>query len=291
MYDVVEPSMTPPSSCSLGCARWSDLAGSHNSASQAAVDALWASAGAQAAAGASCAMPANFAGQPEEAALRLSFDFSFGPQCYCAGSASSPASGFGYCEEPAAPYPQQVNLQHGADARSLSVNFVTFGGPAGGEPPMVELCGGGGGGCVNVSGTTTEAPAPQAPARVYTFHEVPLPAPLPADTAYTYRVRGGAGSAWRGPFAFRTAPAAAAPTRIVMAGDLGIYPYAPLANFLQELASARSPRLFLHLGDHSYNMAMGGGARGDGYLIGLQPVLSQLPMLSVFGNVSCGCAP
>ena len=31
-------------------------------------------------------------------------------------------------------------------------------------------------------------------------------------------------------------------------------------------------------------MAMGGGARGDSYMIGWQPVLSSIPWISVYGN-------
>jgi hypothetical protein len=43
----------------------------------------------------------------------------------------------------------------------------------------------------------------------------------------------------------------------------------------------------VHLGDHAYNMAMGGGARGDAYMIGFQPVLSRTPWLSVVGSAFC----
>ena len=297
MYDVLEESMSPPAQCTNGCAVWSDLARSHNVASQASVNALWASAAAQAAAGAACAMPANFAGQPETVAgvsvdaLGASFDFSFGAQCYCAGTTAAPTAGFGYCEAPAVPTPQQVNLQFGANERELVVSFVTFeGGGSGGAAPTVELCAVAGGACANISGTTAVAPAPQQADKLYSFHMVVLPAPLPAGAAFTYRVRGGAG-AWRGPFSFRTAAAVAAPTYFAMAGDLGIYPYAPFTNLLADLASPTPPRFFLHLGDHAYNIAMGGGARGDGYMEGWQPVLSQLPIVSVFGNHELEASP
>ena len=294
MYDVVESAMSPPSQCTNGCAVWSDLSGSHSSASQSTVDALWGSAAAQAAAGSACAMPANFAGQPEAVALDslgASFDFSYGAQCYCAGTRSSPTASFGYCEAPATPTPQQVNLQFGANEHELVVSFVTFegGGGGGGAAPTVELCAAAGG-CANVTGTTAVAAAPQQADKLYSFHMVVLPAPLPPDAAYSYRVRGGRG-AWRGPFSFRTAPAAAAPTHFAMAGDLGIYSYTPFTNLLADLASPTPPRFFLHLGDHAYNIAMGGGARGDGYMEGWQPVLSQLPMVSVFGNHELEASP
>ena len=292
MYDVVEPSMAPPPACALGCARWSDLASSHNTAAQASVDALWASSDAQRAAGASCAMPALFAGQPEgEAQLAgasgepLGFDFSFGPQCYCAGSAAAPTSASGYCADPLVPTPQQVNLQFGASEHELSVAFVTLDGARPlVSPPLVELCNGAGAQCVNVSGATTRMPEPQLLSRVYSFHLVTLPAPLAPGASFSYRVRGGtADGAWRGGFSFTTRPAAAAPTRFATCGDLGPYPYASNGNLLSD----PSLSFFVHLGDHAYNMAMGGGARGDAYMIGFQPVLSRTPWLSVVGSAFC----
>ena len=288
MYDVVEPAMAPPPACALGCAVWSDLAASFNSAPQAGVDALWASADAQRAAGASCAMPARFVGQPEAAVaassaspLAAGFDFSYGPQCYCAGTAAAPASAFGYCADPAVPTPQQVNLQFGAGERELSVAFVTL---DAGRPlaslPLVELCGSGGG-CVNVSGSTHRMAEPQNPARVYSFHLVTLPAPLAPSMTFAYRVRGGtADSVWRGGFSFTTRAAAPAPTRFGVCGDLGPYSYSSNGNLLADASLS----FFLHLGDHAYNMAMGGGARGDAYMIGMQPVLSEKPWLSVIGK-------
>ena len=286
MYDVVEAAMSPPAACPNGCAVWSDLASSHNTAVQSTVDLLWASTAAQAAAAAACAMPANFAGQPGSVsidALGEGFDFSYGPQCYCAGTVAVPTSTSGYCGPPATPTPQEVNLQFGVGENEIVVSFVTFEGGASGASPMVELCSAGT--CANVSGTTTVAPAPQQADKLYSFHMVVLPASLPAGSAFTYRVRGGSG-AWRGPFAFRT-PAAAAdasPTYFAMAGDLGIYSYAPFTNLLADLASSTPPSFFLHLGDHAYNMAMAGGQRGDGYMEGWQPVLSQVPIVSVIGN-------
>jgi hypothetical protein len=263
MYDVVEPSMSAPAACALGCAPWADAASGHNTQPQASVDALWASRAAQAAAGNACAMPAHFAGQPEDS----DFDFSYGPQCLCAGSAAAPTSASGYCGPPAVPTPQQVSLQVGASVLDLSVSFVTFNGGAAAGAPVVELCvgggGGGGGACANATGATTVAPAPQDAGKLYSFHLVALPA-LAASTDYTYRVFGGAG-AWRGPFALRTAPAHGQ-TVIAMAGDLGVYEYNCFGNLLQDLSgpAAAIPAAFIHLGDHAYNMAMGGGERGEG---------------------------
>ena len=289
MYDFVEPAMAPPAACALGCARWADLAADHNSADQSSVDALWASAAAQAAAGSACAMPARFAGQPEGAALGAlgalgplgaGFSFSFGPQCFCKGSAAQPTAASGYCLDPPVPTPQQVNLQFGADERELSVAFVTLdGGRALAGPPLVELCDEGGG-CLNVTGTTERAPEPQLPSRVYSFHLVTLPAPLAPGARYSYRVRGATGdSVWRGGFSFATRPAAPT-TRFAVVGDLGPYPYNCNGNLLDD----DSLQFFIHLGDHSYNLAMGGGARGDAYMLGLQPVLSRTPWLPSVGN-------
>eukprot|EP00966_Prymnesium_polylepis_P142412 3288266-Prymnesium_polylepis.1 len=41
MYDVVEPLRVAPSTCSHGCAMWSDLASDGNTRDQAAVSAKW----------------------------------------------------------------------------------------------------------------------------------------------------------------------------------------------------------------------------------------------------------
>jgi len=247
MYDVVERAMTAPAECARGCAPWSSLASAFNTAPQAAVDALWASRDAQAAAGSSCAMPANFAGAPG-GAPGAAFDFSFGPQCYCAGAPGAPTAASGYCGDPAEPTPQQVNVAFGADAGDLAVAFVTVdgGAPLAG-PPVVEVCGPAlGAACVNASGATARAAEPQAAARVLSYHNVPLPRLAPG-ARYTYRVRGGtARGAWRGPFELRPRPAAGAPARFALAGDLGVYPYNCFANLLKEDIVG-----FVHLGDHA----------------------------------------
>jgi hypothetical protein len=185
------------------------------------------------AAGSACAMPANFAGQPEvDAAGNLGFSFSFGPQCYCAGTAAAPSSASGYCRDPAVPTPQQVHLMFGASEDELVVSFVTVdaGAPLAGAP-VAELCRAAGGACVNASGTTVRAPEPQAPTRVLSYHVVVLPA-VARGAAYTYRVRGAtADGVWSGPFALRPRPVAAAPTVLAVVGDLGVYSYNSFGNF------------------------------------------------------------
>ena len=100
-------------------------------------------------------------------------------------------------------------------------------------------------------------------------------------------MRGGtADSAWRGGYAFSTRPAAPAPTKFATCGDLGPYSYNSLGTLLEDASLS----FFVHLGDHAYNMAMGGGARGDAYMIGFEPVLSRTPWISVVGNRERPCA-
>ena len=284
MYDLIVPVATPPAVCSLGCAPWHDVSSAFNTANQSYINALWFNSSVLAVAGTACAMPANFQGQPEAhvgTELSLSFDFSFGPQCYCAGSASAPVSGFGYCGDPAVPTPQQVNLMFGKDETELSVSFVTVdNGRAIISAPIVELCKGAGH-CHNASGTSVHASTPQLPARIVTYHVVVLPLITPGVNGYTYRVHPGIfEGVWSRIFTLRARPMSDEPTTIGIAGDLGIYSYNCFTNLLAD----KTLTSFVHAGDHSYNFAMGGGARGDGYMIGFEPILSNIPWIPVFGN-------
>ena len=284
MYDVIVDASTPPAACSLGCAPWQDVSSAFNTANQSFINALWLNSSVQAAAGSSCAMPANFQGQPEAHVgpeLSLTFDLSFGAQCYCAGSASAPTSGFGYCRDPAVPTPQQVNLMFGENEAELSVSFVTVdGGHAIVSLPIVELCDGAVH-CRNASGSSVRASTPQLPERIVTYHVVVLPSVTPGVDGYTYRVHPGvSGGVWSRTCNLRARPLSSEPTTIGIAGDLGIYPFNCFTNVLAD----KSLTFFLHLGDHAYNMAMGGGARGDAYMIGWEPILSNIPWIPVYGN-------
>lgn len=282
MYDVIESAMSPPSLCTNGCAKWSDLASDYNSANQSYVNSLWISSDAQSLAGSSCSMPANFNGAPglvgPNGPVESDFDFSFGPQCYCRGSSANPTSSSGYCLDPLVPTPQQVNLQFGMDENEFTVAFVTAdNGLPLSKPPMAEFCQGT---CVNVTGFTNLFAETQNTQRVLSFHFVTLPSPLQSATTYTYRVIGGTeNSVWSKVFTFTTR-ASGGSTKFALAGDLGIYPY----NCFQNLLDDSSTSFFVHLGDHAYNLEMAGGARGDAYMMGFQPILSSIPFLSVIGN-------
>jgi hypothetical protein len=286
MYDVIESVMTPPSICTNGCASWIDLASDYNTANQSIVNSLWISQDAQALAGSSCSMPANFIGQPglvkSDGPVQSDFDFSFGPQCYCKGTPSLPTAASGYCQDPAVPTPQQINLQFGMNEHELTVAFVTVdnGAPIL-NPPRAEFCSGlTFSSCKNVTGYTNRFTETQNSERVLSFHFVTLPAPLQASTMYSYRVIGGTvNSVWSDVFNFKTRSNSVS-TKFAMAGDLGIYPY----NCFQNLLDDSSISFFVHLGDHAYNLEMGGGARGDSYMMGFQRILSTIPMGSVIGN-------
>ena len=268
---VISAPMRPPALCANGCAAWANISASHNTAPQPAVDALWASAAAQRAAGAACALPANL-GVPQGAA------------CYCAGAADAPTRAWGYCSEPDVPYPQQVNLQHGASGAELQVAWVTSdrGLPLA-RPPIVEVCGAGGGACVNASGAATRAPEPQLPSRVLTYAFVPRPPALTVPGAIlTYRALPGTSpAAWSEVFTLAI-PKAGAAQSLAVFGDQGVYPYSSLGNLLDDLGAGAISAV-LHLGDLAYNMAMENGTRGDGYMYALEPLLSRIPMVYTIG--------
>ena len=264
---VIPVPMRAPAECAHGCAVWSDLAGSHSDASQAAVDALWASRAAQASAGAACAIPAQW-GAP------------MGALCYCAGLPGAPTAVWGVCSEPDVPTPQQINLQYGASGAELQVAWVTADrGAALVRAPLVELCSGGA--CVNVSGSATRAPEPQLPSRVLTFAFVPLPAAATAPGArFTYRaLPGTAVAAWSRVFEVAL-PAAGAPQTLAVFGDQGLYPYSSVGNLIDD-AEIQG---VIMLGDAAYNMAMANGTRGDAYLYALEPLLSSAPWVVAEGN-------
>jgi hypothetical protein len=227
MFDVVIPPdiLAAPQTCVQGCAVWSDLAGSYNTVAQKTVDSLWVNISEQQLAGAACAIPGNFA-VPE------------GALCYCAGTQSSPVSTWGYCTDPDVPTPQQVNLQYGVDGEHIQVAFVTLdhGSPLV-APPRVELCDAIG--CLNVTGTTTRAPEPQNPTRVYSFHFVPLPSPLKPSTVYTYRARGGTElGAWGSWMSMKTRSTADSPLRFALFGDQGVYPFNNMGNLMADRVRA-----------------------------------------------------
>jgi 3',5'-cyclic AMP phosphodiesterase CpdA len=271
MHDtVISVPMLPPAECIFGCAVWSDLSNSHSDADQSYVDGLWADAVVERAAGSSCAIPANL-GVP------------MGAACYCAGIPAEHVTAWGYCSEPAAPAPQQVNLQYGASGGELQVAWVTVdrGAPLVGAP-VVEVCGSGG--CANYSGRSTRAPEPQLPSRVLTYSFVPLPAALTVPgAAFSYRALPGAEpAAWSPAFSVRV-PARSEPQRMAVFGDQGLYPYSSVGNLIDD-ARAGAIHAVLHLGDLAYNLAMANGSRGDAYMYALEPLLSRLPMIYVEGN-------
>lgn len=275
MYDTIltDVHMLPPSVCENGCvASWADVAASYSSVPQSTVDALFFDRSLMNTS--ACALPANL-GVPE------------GASCYCAGTSAAPSKLFGTCEEPLIPQPQQINLQFGADGSSIQVAFVTIerGAPLV-APPRVELCGPAlSAPCVNVSGTTTRAPEPQDPTRVYSYSFVQLPRLTPRG-AYTYRAIGGTDAASWSPRVAFSAPALTPgtfPVSFAVFGDQGVYPYSSIGNLRDDVAND-AIQFLVHLGDLSYNLAMDNGTRGDGYMYALEPSLSRIPWLASIGN-------
>lgn len=299
MYDVIESSFIPSSVCTYGCAQWSNLLQSGNTANQTYVNSLWGSLTVQTQAKNSCAMPANFLGTQDVPMTTdgdttttnndnnhgLTFDFSFGPQCYCAGNKATnfTTTQWGYCTDPVIPTPQQIHVQFGSKETNIIVSFTTidFNQPSI-DPPTVEWCTSAKE-CTNYTGTSSFIPEPQNTLRIHSYHYVPIDN-LPFDSSFSYRCIGGtAQRAWSETFHFRTRKALPSPTQVSIVGDLGIYPFNCFTNLLQD-SKDKVTDFFIHLGDHSYNMAMDGGLRGDAYMLGFQPILTSIPWLSVMGN-------
>jgi hypothetical protein len=273
MYDtLISAPMQAPSVCQHGCARWSDLKSSFSTASQPAVDKLWVSAASQAAAGSSCAMPGNL-GVPQ------------GASCYCAGTAAAPTSAWGWCSEPAVPYPQQLNLQYGASGAELQVAFVTAdrGAQQVGQP-LVELCSLDSGSCLNVTGHTERMLEPQTTSRILSFSFVPLPPSWTMPGAnLTYRALPATDPAAWSAVQQLSIPPATAVQRFALFGDQGVYPYSNIGNLMDHQAGGDISSIIL-LGDLAYNLGMDNGTRGDGYLYAMEPVLSHIPWITLIGN-------
>ncbi len=234
MIDVVmsHAMLSPPEACLHGCAIWADLSGSYNNATQTTVDSLWMNHSVEFSAGSACSVPGNF-GVPE------------GALCYCAGTPDSAVTTWGYCGDPSLPTPQQTNLQFGVDGNHVQVAFVTLDhGAAQLSPPMVEFCNGVA--CLNLTGTTTLAPEPQNPTRVYSYHFVPLPSPLLAATTYSYRARGGTANGVWGQWKSMSTRSPAAPLRFALFGDQGVYPFNNMGNVLADRVRALSLPLQVH---------------------------------------------
>ena len=270
MYDVfLAPERArAPAECPSGCARWADLAADGNTRDQADVNAKFRHLAPPPEAGRACAMPAYDPGES-------------GPGwCYCRNT-GAPNSEWGYCLDPLGSVPEQINLQFvDSDAGLVTVAFVTVDGHApaaavaqlGTSPTLA--------GAANVSGVTnfwTQAGS----SRQYSFHFVPLSGLLPATT-YFYRVASGAaGALWSATLSFTTR-SKAEPLVFGIFGDMGVYP----VNNMDVLRNS-SLDFVVHMGDHAYQMSSDDGARGDGYMIAWEGVLTATPWLAVMGNRAC----
>jgi len=221
----------------------------------------------------SCAIPANI-GVPGTA------------MCWCAGIPAALTAEWGYCLSPRTPYPQQVNIQYGSSDRELQIAFVTedFDLPVV-SPPIVEVCVVGDAGCFNVTGRSTRVPEPQLPSRILTFSFVPLPTSLTLPGAhFTYRALPGTSPAdWSEAFLVTLPPPQQRERTYALFGDQGLYPYSSVGNLLSDLAGGKIDSV-IHLGDLAYNMEMGNGSRGDGYMYALEPLLSKIPWVPTMGN-------
>eukprot|EP00937_MAST-01D_sp_MAST-1D-sp2_P003571 g3571.t1 len=284
MYDVVLPAYR--STCSNGCAPWAS-AGGANATLQAIIDGMFNSS--TAAAGASCAMPANHAGDNEcdcgqKDGETYIFDSYEGPWCYC----KDPVAGENktqYCNPPMQ-QPEQINLQVAA-ADAVVVGFVTYESQLPASPPVAELGPAGGtvalltglsrwyappGRTTNATnGTTADAKGRYAYA--YTMSYIRFA--VQPGQRYTYRVRSGSpGAAWSPTFTFRaprTGAGGSAPTAMATYGDMGHSHYNSMQNMREDCATGRIDAI-LHMGE------------GDAYMNAFQPALTSCPWFPIIGN-------
>lgn len=270
MYDVfLAPERArAPVECPLGCARWADLAGDGNARDQSAVNAKFRHLAPPPEAGRACAMPAYDPGES-------------GPGwCYCKHAGAPIEEDWGYCLDPLGSVPEQINLQFVDGDGRVTVAFVTVDAHApaaavaqvGTSPSLA--------GAANVSGATnfwTQVGS----TREYSFHFVPLSGLLPATTYYYRVTSGAAGALWSATLSFTTRDVSK-PLILGIFGDMGVYK----VNNMDVLRNS-SLDLIVHMGDHAYQMSSDDGARGDGYMIAWEGVLTATPWLAVMGNRAC----
>ena len=197
--------------------------------------------------------------------------------CYCRNTGGTNED-WGYCLDPLGSVPEQINLQFvDSDAGRVTVAFVTVDSHApaaavaqlGTSPTLA--------GAANVSGETnfwTQVGS----ARQYSFHFVPLQGLQPATTYYYRVTSGAAGALWSATLTFTTRDPAQT-LRFGIFGDMGVYP----VNNMDVLRN-NSLDFVVHMGDHAYQMSSDDGARGDGYMIAWEGVLTATPWLAVMGN-------
>ena len=275
MYDVIlaPERARAPAECPLGCAQWADLAADGNARAQAAVNAKFRHLAPPPNAGRACAMPAYDPGES-------------GPGwCFCRYAGAPSQEGWGYCLDPLGSVPEQINLQFvDGDAGRVTVAFVTVDSHAPGAALAQVGTSPALAGAANVSGATnfwTQVGS----AREYSFHFVPLSGLLPATTYYYRVTSGAAGALWSATLSFTTRDASK-PLVLGIFGDMGVYP----VNNMDVLQNS-SLDLIVHMGDHGYQLSSDDGARGDGYFLAWEGVLTATPWLAVMGNRACPLHP
>eukprot|EP00035_Acanthoeca_spectabilis_P002739 m.89244 g.89244 ORF g.89244 m.89244 type:complete len:732 (+) comp11720_c0_seq1:37-2232(+) len=190
--DVVQPHHLPPAECPHGCAVWSDLASSGSDVNQTAVDELWRSKAAQAAAGSKCAQPGRSPFSDGNTVGGYA-----GAYCFCAVELPTDPR-VGYCLS-APDTPEQINLQVSPAPDTLIAAFVTFGPSTQGVSPIAQVGTDAelkGPDTVEYTGVTHQYLSPSSdngvpqPVRPYNMHFVPITG-LKEKTTYYYRVASG----------------------------------------------------------------------------------------------------
>eukprot|EP01060_Flectonema_neradi_P004519 TRINITY_DN12928_c1_g1_i1.p1 TRINITY_DN12928_c1_g1~~TRINITY_DN12928_c1_g1_i1.p1 ORF type:complete len:700 (+),score=168.21 TRINITY_DN12928_c1_g1_i1:49-2100(+) len=180
----------------------------------------------------------------------------------------------GYCVSKKS-VPEQINVQI-ASPTSVVLSFVTFEDSAPTSPPTAS-----------VNGTTftgvTHNHTTSAGDRIYFMHFILLDN-LKPKTTYSYKVKSGysSSSPWSDVFSFKSLYDDGE-TNVNIYGDMGIYEWNAI-EWLQKDCHSGAADLIVHMGDHAYNEGESDELRGDGYMNGFQPVLSECPWLPNVGN-------
>jgi hypothetical protein len=277
MYDIVLPQYH--STCKHGCLKWTE-AGNGNATEQARINAFWTDGGK--AAGSSCAMPANTAGDHEcdcnekDKATYIEDSYA-GPWCYCA----TPDAGENrsqYCT-PSSASVEQLNLQIAA-VDVVVASFVTYE-PLPSAPAEARIRKVGATEWTSITGVTHSYETSDK-TRTYMMHYVPI-RDLDERTAYEYSVKSGsAACAWSSTYNFRSIYATGV-TRIATYGDMGHSHYNNNQNMKVDCAAGAIDAI-VHMGDHAYNIGFADDRRGDAYMNAMQPLLAGCPWFPVIGN-------
>jgi hypothetical protein len=297
-YDVLYPNYLPPVECAHGCAKWSDVQSDGLPFNQSLVDKLFANGTAPKEAGSSCLWP-GMAPVHGEGRRMLTADegwlweaatprpgASSIPYCLCKpapgqnSTLKPPVTPAGQCLPPMS-VPEQINLQYASNEITVA-GFVTYEAVLPADPPIAMFAEKGAT-MRSLTGISHWYNSSKFGAmRNYTMSFVKF-AGLKPSTVYQYKVKSGAdGAAWSEVFEFRSLREAP-DTKFGIYGDMGISPYNNMQNLLTDCQSGKID-VFVHMGDHCYDLQMEDDRKGDAYMNSMQPLTATCPWVPIIGN-------